>query len=214
MGNPNDVIRDTILRHLYKLHTGARGPKGVGTKIRDLHRAMRAKGILQREVNSNLDYLVQKGWVREIVTPRSYRTSQGTTQQSEIRTYKISDIGIDKLEAASVYRREERLSGINVTNIQGVTVIGSNNIVNTQFSDLSRALAELEKVVSESDTLTDEDKLNVIADIGSLQSQLSKPKPIKELVRTLWLGIEKVVTAAGFAEVVTKVASLMSPFLG
>jgi len=212
MSNPNDLIRDTILRHLYKLHTSARGPKGVGTKIRDLHRAMKAKGISQKQVNSNLDYLVQKGWVREVVTSRSYTTPQGMTQQSEIRIYKISDIGIDKLEAASIYRREERLSGINVTNIQGVTVIGSENIVNTQFSDLSRALAELEKVISESDALSDEDKLNVIADIGSLQSQLSKPKPIRDLVRTLWSGIEKVVTAAAFADVVTKVAGLMGPF--
>jgi hypothetical protein len=173
---------------------------------------MKAKGISQKQVNSNLDYLVQKGWVREVVTSRSYTTPQGMTQQSEIRTYKISDIGIDKLEAASIYRREERLSGINVTNIQGVTVIGSENIVNTQFSDLSRALAELEKVISESDALSDEDKLNVIADIGSLQSQLSKPKPIRDLVRTLWSGIEKVVTAAAFADVVTKVAGLMGPF--
>lgn len=46
----------------------ARAPMGVGTKIRELQSAMKKLGISQADVNSNLDYLVQKGWVREVVT--------------------------------------------------------------------------------------------------------------------------------------------------
>lgn len=214
MSNPNDIIRDAILRHLYKLHSSARGPKGVGTKIRDLHRAMKQKGIGQQQVNSNLDYLVQKGWVREVVTPRSYTTRHGTTQQSEVRTYKISDIGIDRLETASVYRREERLSGINITNIQGVTVIGDKNVVNVEYSDLYWALDELQEAVSASGNLSDEDKLNVTADVESLKTQLSKPAPNRAIIGQLWSGIDKVISIAGLVGLGLKIAELMRPLTG
>lgn len=60
------------------------------------------------------------------------------TQQSEVRTYKISDVGIDKLEGASSYRLQEHLSRVNITNIRGVTIIGDGNVVNTNLADLSR----------------------------------------------------------------------------
>ena len=67
MVNPKDRIRDEILRHLYNLHRTARGPKGLGTQIRELWAAMKKLGIGQAAVNSNLDYLVQKGGVGELV---------------------------------------------------------------------------------------------------------------------------------------------------
>jgi len=175
---------------------------------------MKEQDLSQKEVNSNLDYLVQKGWVREVVTPRSYTTPQGTIRQSEARTYKISDIGIDKLEGASAYRREERFSGINITNIRGVTILGSENVVNMEFSDLYRALDDLEKAVTESDALADEDKLSTTADIETLLSQLSKPKPNRDIIRTAWSAIETVVTAAGLVELLAMVARLIGPLLG
>jgi len=211
MSNPNDAIRDAILRHLYHLHCTARGPRGVGTKIRELHAAMKKLGISQAAVNSNLDYLVQKGWVREVVTPRSFITPGGMTSQSEVRTYKISDVGIDKLEGASAYRREEHFSRINITNIRGVTIIGDGNVVNTEFTDLSRALGELEGAVAESTKLSNDEKLSLVADIGSLQSQLSKPAPNHQIIGILWNGIEKAVTAAGFVALAQKISSLISP---
>jgi len=50
-----------------------------------------------------LDYLVQKGWVRQVIQHRTFTTPKGTTRSSEQKKYKISDIGIDKLEGASVF---------------------------------------------------------------------------------------------------------------
>lgn len=213
MSNPNDAMRDAILRYLYDLHTHARGPKGVGTKIRELQSAMKKQGVSQANVNSNLDYLVQKGWIREVVTPRSYTTPGGMTKQSEVRTYKISDVGIDKLEEASSYLRQEHLSRVNITNIRGVTIIGDGNVVNTSLADLSRLLTDLESMVLESPKLSEEAKLNVISDIGSLQSQLSKSTPNHRVISMLWSGIEKAVTGAAFIELVHKISSLISSFI-
>ena len=42
-----------------------------------------AHGTRQQDVASNLDYLVQKGWVSEVVQNRSFNTRSGTVQNSE-----------------------------------------------------------------------------------------------------------------------------------
>ena len=108
MTNPNDIVRDAVLRHLHETHKKARSPKTAGLMIRELTRLRsRPKGYKQQEIASNLDYLVQKGWVREVIEQRSFARPHSTTQHSERRSYKISDSGIDRLEAASTYRHSE-----------------------------------------------------------------------------------------------------------
>jgi len=213
LANPNDTVRDAILRHLYDLHRKARGLKGVASKIRDLQSAMKKLGIAQAQVNSNLDYLLQKGWAREVVTSQTFRTPGGTIRESKTSTYKISDIGIDKLEGASAYRRDEKMGGINVTNINGVTVIGDGNVVNTEYTDLARVLDELEEAITGSPTLSNEQRLDVLADVQTLQSQLSKPKPNRSVIRAVWSGVQNVVTGAEFAELVVKATRLLGPLL-
>lgn len=212
MGNPSDLVRDAILRYLYQIHKQARSPKSAGIGIRELAQALKSQGFKLQEVASNLDYLLQKGWVREVIQNRTFTTRAGTTQQAEKRSYKISDAGIDRLEAASMYQRSPAGSHINITNIQGVTVIGDGNVVNTTFAELSRTLQDIKTAVLASPSIEDGQKLEIIADIESLQSQLQKPSPSESVVRTLWEGIEKAVTAAGFADLVTKAASVVSRF--
>lgn len=133
----------------------ARSPKTAGLMISELTKALKSNGYKQQHVASNLDYLVQKGWVREVVEARSFTTPRGTTQHSERRSYKISDSGIDLLQAASTYQRPEVQSRINITNIRGVTVVGDGNVVNTTFTDLSRVLAEMKQAVLNEPKLQD-----------------------------------------------------------
>jgi hypothetical protein len=94
-----------------------------------------------------------------------------------------------------------------------VTVVGDGNIVNTTFTDLSRVLHEMRNAVLESPRVEDERKLEIAADIDSLQAQIQKPTPIRSLVKTLWSGIEKAVTAAGFADLVNKALPLIGPLI-
>lgn len=214
MANPNDRIRDAILRYLYHVHQNARGPKAVAIGIRDLHSGMKKQGFKQKEVSSNLDYLLQKGWVAKIEEHKTFTTPGGTVQESVSTKYKISDVGIDRLEGASTYQRQEHFSNINITNIRGVTVLGSGNVVNTELTDLANALSELEVALSQSDKLSEEEKLNAIADIGTIQTQLSKPNPKRSIVKDAWSAIEIAVTAAGFTELIHKVAAFIAPLVG
>lgn len=181
--------------------------------IRELTTALKSKGYKQQEIASNLDYLVQKGWVREVIEQRSFTTPRGTTQHSERRSYKISDSGIDRLEAASTYRRSEMESRINITNIRGVTVVGDGNVVNTTFTDLSRVLTDMKQAVLNEPKLQDNQKLNVVADIDALQAQLQKPEPQRSVIQALWSGVEKVAAVGGAIELVHRASELSRPLL-
>ena len=213
MANPNDVVRDVILRHLYLVHSKARSPKSAGLMIRELAQVLKPNGFKQQEVASNLDYLVQKGWVREVVEHRSFTTPRGTTQQAERRSYKISDAGIDRIEAASIYERVPISPHINISNISGVTVVGDGNVVNTNFTDLSKALSEMKTAALAEPNLRSEQKLDVVADIEGLQTQLQKPRPDKSVIRTLWSGIEKAAAVGGLIDLVRAASELIRPLV-
>jgi hypothetical protein len=213
-GNPDDAIRDAILRHLLAIHQQAKSPSKAAIGIRDLRAALKAThGYKQQEVGSNLDYLVQKGWATEVKIARSFQTPRGTTQNSEQVKYKISNIGLDKLQRASLYQKTPLTTGVNITNVHGVTVVGDGNVVNTNFTDLSRVLNELKTEVQSNSTINDEQKLAVVADIDTIQSQLQSPRPNKSVIGMLWAGIENVVTAAGLVDVATKTGALIGPLL-
>ena len=214
MTSENDVIRDAILRYLAEVHRKAKSPRSAGVGIRDLHAAMKSKyGFKQNDVGSNLDYLVQRKWAVQVSVPRSFQTPRGTTQQSEKVTYKISDIGIDRLEGASMYERPDLRPHVNITNVRGVTVVGEGNVVNTTFTDLSRVLNDLRTAVLSSPSLDDQAKLNATADIETLQTQLQKPVPDKSIVQKAWAGVQAVTTAAEFVHLVAAAAQLIDPLL-
>jgi hypothetical protein len=74
--NPNDDRRDKILRFLYDRHQTAKGITAIPIGIQDLRREMKGRyGMKQAEVASNLDYLIQVGWVRPEVKARHFKTN-------------------------------------------------------------------------------------------------------------------------------------------
>src|SRR5690606_15260076 len=80
---------------LFERHSSARGPAKIPIGIRDLQRELKQRhDMTQQEVSSNLDYLVQVGWVREVVKERSFKTQGGMELGREQVQYKISDVGI------------------------------------------------------------------------------------------------------------------------
>jgi hypothetical protein len=61
--------------------------------MRDRH------GMKQSEVASNLDYLIQVGWVRPEVKSRSFVTGKGMVLDREQTKYKVSELGINRVVA-------------------------------------------------------------------------------------------------------------------
>ena len=67
---------------------------------------------------------------------------------------------------------------------------GDGNIVNTQFTDLSRALDDLDQAVSQSADLTDAQKLDAAADLSTIRAQIAKQNPDKTIVTIAWKSLE------------------------
>jgi hypothetical protein len=63
-GNPNDAIRQQILRYFYDRNAQATsrfGKKGSAVKISDVKRELKAQaGLTQQQVMSNLTYLLDR----------------------------------------------------------------------------------------------------------------------------------------------------------
>lgn len=206
-----DEIRRLVLEFLYEHHRKARGALAVEIGFRDLHRKMKERhGLSQQEVASNLDYLVQKEWVRRVETPRAYTTPYGTTQSSERVTFKISDIGIDLIEGDSEFNRTSPYGGVNISNVQGVVVLGNqNSVIQNKFESLATELGQLRREVATS-PLSDEDKVAVIAEIQTVESQLAKREPNRSIIQQAWASVEKVVTVGSLAELGAKVGRLIA----
>jgi hypothetical protein len=208
-----DVVRDAIMRFLYQRHTTSRSIKGAEIGIRDLKSALKGMGFSEPEIVSNLRYLIDKQWVREVREERAYYTARGTKQTAPKITYVISADGIDRFQSASMFKKPPTASRINITNIQGVTVIGDSNVVNTQYTDALRTLEVLRERLSASIDLSNEEKLNVISDIGSLETQLQKTQPNKTIVQQVWANLEKAATAAGAIDLLQKLQTFLGPLL-
>ena len=126
--NPNDVLRDHILRFLYERHSTARGVKAILIGIKELQSGLKKQyGMSQAAVAANLDYRIQAGWVTENVKDRKFKTPQGVEVSSEQVKYKISDVGINHLEAGTTFSSTRTSRAINITNVAGVTIVGDGN---------------------------------------------------------------------------------------
>ena len=212
--NPNDEKRDQILRFLHERHRTTRCIRKIPIGIRDLQSEMKKRfGMTQPDVASNLDYLVQVGWVKDVTKERSFETRRGMKISAEQVKYKISDVGINHLEAGTMFKRPETAGSINITNIKGVTVVGDGNIVNTQLTDLSRALDELDKAIA-AGKLSDEQKLDAAGDLATLRTQIAKKNPLKAVMQGAWNSLERVATVGGAAEAAARVGELIRGYLG
>lgn len=217
MTNPNDKIRNEILRYFYDRNASATsrfGKKGSAVKISDAKRDLKARhGLSQAQVMSNLTYLIDRQWVKTVEIEKTVRVKGGTIP-SIVTWYEVAAAGIEKIEGESEFQPKDRYAGINITATgSNVITLGDGNVVNVRHKELHTALTELKQAIVASKALTEAVKLDVSVDVESIQDQLVKAKPDKTILGHLWSGVEKVVTGAGLVEVAQKVAGLIWPLI-
>jgi hypothetical protein len=214
----NSEIRSIVLRYFYNRNaaaTSARGKRGYAVKITDVRRELKAShNLSQQEVMSNLNYLLSQGWVEEDKVEKSVPLPSGTVIPNTTSYYKITAAGIDKIEGPGEFTME-KFRGIKIEATgQNIITVGDGNQVNAQYQDAAGALVELKKALLQSSSVTEAQKLDAVADIDSIQSQLAKSAPNRWVIRGAWEVVKKLDTVAGLAEKVGKVATLLGPFLG
>jgi hypothetical protein len=216
-GRANNEIRTIMLQYFYERNrsaTSARGKKGYAIKISDIRKELKASHDLsQQEVMSNLNYLLSHRWVEEDMVEKSVPLPTGTVIPQSTSYYKITAAGIDKIEGPGEFTMD-KFKGIKIEATgQNIITVGDGNQVNAEYRDAAGALVDLKQALLESTFITETQKLDVVADIDSIQSQLAKAKPNRTVIQGAWDAIKKLDTVLGLGDKVSKVATFLAPFL-
>jgi len=168
--------------------------------------------LSQAQVMSNLNYLIDQGWVK-ILNIEKTVTVKGGTIPSTITWYEIAAPGVDAFEGASDFQQAVRYEGINI-NATGSNVItlGDGNVVNVKFKQLHESLTELKTAIAQS-SLSEEQKLDMSVDVESIKDQLAKVKPDKTIISHIWSGLEKAAAVAGLVEAFERVRPLIQSLI-
>jgi len=212
----NNDIRTIMLRYFYdrnKNATSARGKKGSAVKISDVKRELKnAHGLTQQEVQSNLTYLISQGWVVEDTVEKSFTAPGGTVIPSSTSFYKITAAGIDKIEGPGEFTMP-KFHGIKIEATgQNIITLGDGNQINAKFGDLGEALSRLREAVTQSEA-PDSQKMEIAADIDTIQSQLAKPEPNRGIVRAAWETVKAAAAINGCGALVHTASGLIGGFL-
>lgn len=212
----NNEIRHIILQYFYdrnKNATSARGKKGSAVKISDVKKELKAAhGLTQQEVQSNLTYLISQGWVEEDSVEKSYTAPGGTLIPSSTNFYKITAAGIDKIEGPGEFTMP-RFQGINIQATgQNIITLGDGNQINAQFSELGQELVELRETITKSDA-PEHEKMSLVADIDTIESQLAKPQPNRGIIAAAWETVKGAAAIGGCADLVQRAGELIRGLL-
>jgi hypothetical protein len=212
----NNEIRGMMLQYFYdrnKNATSARGKKGSAVKISDVKRELKeAHGLTQQEVQSNLTYLISQTWVEEDAVEKSFTAPGGTVIPSSTSFYKITAAGVDKIEGPGEFTMP-KFHGIKIEATgQNIITLGDGNQINAKFGPLGEALSNLRGAVTNSQT-SESNKMEIVADIDTIQSQLAKPEPNRSIIRAAWETVKGAAAINGCATLVHSAAGLISGFL-
>jgi len=212
----NNEIRQLLLKYFYdrnKNATSSMGKKGSAIKISDIKKELKTQHSLsQQEVQSNLTYLISQGWVEEKEVQKQIQARGGTVIPSTTKFYQITAAGIDKIEGPGEFTMP-RFHGIKIEATgQNIITLGDGNQVNAQFSDLGQALVELRNAITDSQA-PESEKMCIVADIDTIQSQLAKEKPNTTIIKSAWEVVKGAATINGCATLIDKVSDMIQRFM-
>jgi len=212
----NNEIRQLILQYFYdrnKNATSSMGKRGSAIRISDVKAELKSLHSLnQQQVHSNLTYLISQGWIEEKSIEKEVRTRGGTTVPSVTKYYQISASGIDKIEGPGEFTMP-KFHGIKIEATgQNIITLGDGNQVNAQFGELGSKLVDLREAVIASNR-PEEDKMAIVADIETIQLQLAKPDPNKNILAAAWASLQAAATFGGCIDLVHQVAGLIGPLI-
>ena len=208
----HDEIRRLILQYFYDRNdnaTSVMGKKGSAVKISDVKRELKAQhGLAQQEVQSNLTYLLSQGWVAEKSVEKQVRAVGGTVIPAVTKFYQITAAGIDKIEGPGEFTMP-KFHGIKIEATgQNIITLGDGNQINARFSELGNALVELRQAITSSNA-SEVQKMGLVADLDTIQSQLAKAQPNRSIVAAAWEAVQAAASIQGCAELVQKIGGLI-----
>jgi hypothetical protein len=152
------------------------------------------------------------GQVKEDVIEKSYTAPSGTVIPSATHFYIITAAGIDKIEGPGEFTMP-KLHGIKIEATgQNIITLGDGNQINAKFGELGQSLSELRNAITNSDA-QESTKLELVADIDTIQSQLAKAEPNRTIIKTAWEVVKGAAAINSCSVFVHKVAGLLAHIL-
>jgi len=212
----DEEIRRLMLQYFYdrnKSATSMLGKKGSAVRTSILKAELKnLHGLSQQEVQGNLTYLLSQGWVDEKPISKTFTPKGGSVVSSVSSFFLITAAGIDKIDGPGEFTMD-RFHGIKIEATgQNIITVGDGNQVDARFGSIGESLAELRNAIVGAE-LPEAEKLNYVADIETIQTQLAKPTPGAGIIRAAWTGVRAAAAINGCATLVAKVAGLLAPFL-
>jgi hypothetical protein len=150
-----------------------------------------------------IDYLEDEGYIK------------AQTQQ-HVKFFRLTSKAQDKLLSPSAYSRGERNSGsIRLFNNGGVVVLGDNygTITIDKRIQITTGLEELAGIIRAAGEMDDIEKTDLIQSIATIEAQIKKSDPDKNIVRLAWdavqSGLQTAATLEGATQLVTQLAPLI-----
>jgi len=212
----NNQIRQMVLQYFYDRNansTSAMGKKGAAVKISDVKKELKARDQLtQQEVQSNLTYLLSQGWVEEKQIKKEFQPRGGSVIPSVTSFYQITAAGIDKIEGPGEFTMQ-KFHDIKIEATgQNIITLGDGNQIRAEYESVGQTLSDLKTAIVES-TIEEANKLGLVADIDTIQTQLAKPEPNGGIIRAAWDSVKTAGSIDGCVGLVTKAAGLLGAFL-
>jgi predicted transcriptional regulator len=212
----NNEIRRLMLQYFYdrnKNATSSMGKKGSAVRISDVKAELKNQhGLTRQEVQSNLTYLQSQGWVEERRIQKQIQARGGTVIPSITNYYQITAAGIDKIEGPGEFTMS-KFHGIKIEATgQNIITLGDGNQIDARFSDLGQTLVDFRTAITNS-TAPEDQKMSLVADIDTVQSQLAKPAPNRRIIAAAWDSLQVAAAIDGCIGLVQKVGHLVVPFL-
>ena len=206
-----------MLQYFYDrniMATSARGKKGYAVKISDIRKELKASHSLsQQQVIGNLNYLISEGWIEEEQVAKSVPLPSGTVIPQAKSSYKITAAGIDKIEGPGEFSMD-KFKGIRIEATgQNIITVGDGNQVNAKYKDTAGALVELKEALLGTEQISEADKLDYVADMETIQSQLVKSAPNRTVIQAAWENIQRLNTVLDLSERLAVVAGFLAPML-
>lgn len=214
----SDDVRRLMLDYFYGRNLNAGSPRGkksgAAVSISVVRAELKSRyGLRREQVVANLTYLISQGWVEEKPLAKTFSTPRGGLVPSVTIYYVITAKGIDKIEGPGEFT-VDRFQGVKIEAAgQNIITVGDGNRVDAKFAEAAQALADLKAALRESPKLTELQKVSVIGDIDSIQSQLAKPAPNRSVISMLWTGIEKIARVAEVAETLVGIGGHFSSIM-
>jgi hypothetical protein len=143
---------------------------------------------------------------------KTFTAPGGTVISSSTSYYKITAAGVDKIEGPGEFTMP-KFHGIKIEATgQNIITLGDGNQINAKFGDLGQALAKLREAVTQS-AAPDAQKMELVADIDTIQSQLAKPEPNRGIIGTAWEAVKAAAAIDGCSHLVHNASQLIAGFL-